>query len=168
VANLLTALSQVLIEMGILTAFMVAYGNISPYMLLFPVVVVLTGLFALGLGLWASILNLFYRDVGYLVTIALNVWFFATPIIFPLSLLGGPQQDGTIKNYYELPGGLRVSTLLRLNPVTELVEISRQIFYLNEFPDLRHLAYATVATIASLALGIHMFNRKAQYVSEEV
>jgi ABC-2 type transport system permease protein len=136
-------------------------------MLLFPLVVVLTGLFALGLGLWASILNLFYRDIGYLVSIALNVWFFATPIIYPMSLLGGPQAGGAFKPYYEI-AGIRVSTLLRINPVTELVEISRQIFYLSEFPDLRHLAYAAVATVLSLAVGIVMFNRKAQYVSEEV
>jgi ABC-type polysaccharide/polyol phosphate export permease len=157
IANLLTSLSQVLIEMGILTAFM----------LLFPLVVVLTGLFALGLGLWASILNLFYRDVGYLVTIALNVWFFATPIIYPMALLGGPQPDGSFRRYYEV-GGIRVSTLLRINPVTELVEISRQIFYLSEWPDLRHLAYATTAAVLSVVVGIHMFNRRAQYVSEEV
>lgn len=168
VANLLTSLSQVLIEMFILAVFMFWFGNLSAFVLLFPLVVVLTGLFALGIGLWVSILNLFYRDVGYLVAIALNVWFYFTPIIYPLSLLGGPQADGSEKEYLTVLHGVRASTLLQLNPVTELVEINRDLFYLNRWPDPAHIAYVLVATIISLAFGSYMFNRKAQYVSEEV
>jgi ABC-type polysaccharide/polyol phosphate export permease len=157
VANLLTSLSQVLIEMAILALFMVAFGNASFYMFLFPVVVVLTGLFALGLGLWVSILNLFYRDVGYLVTIALNVWFYATPVIYPIELAAKHQLFG-----------VRVDTILLANPITDLVEINRQLFYFNRWPDLWHLTIVVVATAASLVFGTFMFNRKAQYVSEEV
>jgi ABC-type polysaccharide/polyol phosphate export permease len=156
-ANLLVSLSQVIIEMAILAAFMIGWGNASPYMLLFPIVVVFTGLFAVGIGLWVSILNLFYRDVGYLVGIALNVLFYATPIIYPLTLL---------ENKHVL--GMDALTLVKLNPITDLVEINRQIFYFGKWPSGQPLLYVVLATVASLAFGTYMFNRKAQYVSEEI
>jgi ABC-2 type transport system permease protein len=139
--------------------FITAFGNASAFMLLFPVVVVLTGVLALGLGLWVSILNLFYRDVGYLVGIALNVWFYATPIIYPLTQPA--LQEHSI-------AGWKIADVLLLNPVTGLVEINRQLFYFNTWPNPWHVAYVVVATVGSLAFGTYMFNRKAQYVSEEV
>jgi ABC-type polysaccharide/polyol phosphate export permease len=157
VANLLVSLSQVVIEMGILAAFMFVFGNLSPFMLLFPVIVALTGVFALGIGLWVSILNLFYRDVGYLVTIALNVWFYFTPIIYPLAVLA----PYSIK-------GIGADQLVLLNPIADLVEFNRQLFYSHDLSGLGHLAYVVVAALVSLAFGTYMFNRKAQFVSEEV
>jgi ABC-2 type transport system permease protein len=156
-ANLLVSLSQVVIEMAILAAFMIAFGNASIFMLAFPIVIVFTGLFALGIGLWVSILNLFYRDVGYLVGIALNVLFYATPIIYPLSVLAGKHVLG-----------VEADTLVKLNPLTDLVEINREFFYFGRWPSIEPLAYIAFATVASLAFGTYMFNRKAQFVSEEV
>lgn len=159
VANLLTSLNQVLIEMAILAVFIAGFGNASAYMLLMPAVIALTGLFALGIGLWVSILNLFYRDIGYLTTIVLNVWFFATPIVYSISM-----EKLTATKI----AGVQLHTLLLVNPVTDLVQINRQLFYFNQWPDGGMLAYAAVAAVASLALGSFMFNRKAQFVSEEV
>jgi ABC-type polysaccharide/polyol phosphate export permease len=157
VSNLLVGLSQVLIEMAILAAFMVGFGNASAYMLLFPIVVILTGLFGLGLGLWASILNLYYRDVGYLVIIALNVWFYATPIVYTLQVAAPHSLFGD-----------SLDKILLLNPLTDLVEINRQLFYFNQTPSVKAIAYVIVATAISLAFGSYMFSRKAQYVSEEI
>jgi ABC-type polysaccharide/polyol phosphate export permease len=157
VSNLVVGLSQVAIEMVILAVFIAVWGNASAYMLLFPVVILLTGLFALGIGLWASILNLFYRDIGYLVTIALNVWFYATPIIFPLKLAN----DRHIL-------GVEATQILLANPITGLVEINRDLFYFNRWPDPRLVGIAVAAAVLSLIVGSFMFNRKAQYVSEEV
>jgi ABC-type polysaccharide/polyol phosphate export permease len=158
VSNLLVALSQAGIEFLILAAFIIAWGNFTPFMLLCPLVLVLTGLFALGLGLWVSILNLFYRDVGYLVGIALNILFYATPIVYPLTL-------GSLD--HEI-GGVTLKTVLHLNPVTDLVEINRGFFYFHQLPDWRLVLFCVVATALSLAFGSYMFSRKAQYVSEEV
>jgi ABC-type polysaccharide/polyol phosphate export permease len=157
VANLLVSLSQVVIEMAILAFFMILIGNASAFMLLFPIVIALTGLFALGIGLWVSILNLFYRDVGYLVTIALNVWFYATPIIYTFKNL----EDHSLL-------GIDATTLVRLNPITELVEINRYLFYFNDWPGGLSVLYAVIATVISLVFGSYMFSRKAQFVSEEV
>jgi ABC-2 type transport system permease protein len=158
VANLLVAGSQAVIEFVILGVFLTVWGNFSVQMLLFPGVLVLTGLFALGIGLWVSILNLFYRDIGYLVGIALNMLFYATPIVYSLEYTIGGR---------ELRNGLPVATLIKLNPVADLVQLNRSIFYSGDF-SWPPVLYLLVATVASLLFGTYMFNRKAQFVSEEV
>jgi ABC-2 type transport system permease protein len=157
VANLLVAGSQAVIEFFILGVFLTVWGNFSVAMFLFPIVLVLVGLFALGIGLWVSILNLFYRDIGYLVGIALNILFYATPIVYSL--------ENTIGN--KTFKGVELATLIKLNPVADLVELNRAIFYHGNF-DWVPFLYILVATAGSLAWGTYMFNRKAQYVSEEI
>ena len=56
-------------------------------MVLVPVVLLLAVGIALGLGLWLSALNVQYRDVRYVVPFLLQVWLFATPVVYPLSLV---------------------------------------------------------------------------------
>ncbi len=66
---------------------MIVIGNGSWTFLLFPFVVVMMVLFSSGLGLVLSIWNVYFRDIGYLVGIAMNLLFYATPIIYSLSLV---------------------------------------------------------------------------------
>jgi ABC-type polysaccharide/polyol phosphate export permease len=159
VANLLVGLSQALIEFFILAVFIVIFRNASAYMLLFPVVVVITGLFALGIGLWVSIFNLYYRDIGYLVGIALNILFYATPIVYPLTL-------PSLSEYHI--ADISLGDILKLNPLTDLVEMNRDFFYTNQLPGWQALLYVTVAAIVSLIVGWVVFSRRAQFVSEEI
>ena len=79
-------LLQALIEVGILAVIMLVLGNAGLVAsLLFPLLIVLLTLFSLGVGLALSVYNVFYRDVGYLVTIGMNLLFYATPIIYPIT-----------------------------------------------------------------------------------
>ena len=61
-----------------------------------PVVVltsVLLAIFATGLALALSVLAVYFRDVSYLWAIVIQVWFFATPIVYPPSLLEAKAPD---------------------------------------------------------------------------
>ena len=104
---------QALIEGAILAVIMIALGNVSITYILFPVTLVFLALFSMGIGLFVSVFNVFYRDVGYLVGIGMQVLFYATPIIYPLSIVrrAGP-----------LPAFV-------LNPLTQFVEWCRDAFY---------------------------------------
>jgi lipopolysaccharide transport system permease protein len=57
-----------------------------------PALVFLTVLLALGVGMWLSALNVRYRDIGALIPFLIQIGFFATPIVYPLSLLPGNWQ----------------------------------------------------------------------------
>lgn len=79
-------------------------------LLLLPLCVIAVVLLTLAFGLWLSALNVLYRDVRYVLGFATQLLFFASPIVYPSSLLGGTWQD-----------------VLAVNPVVGLVELVRWV-----------------------------------------
>jgi homopolymeric O-antigen transport system permease protein len=81
-----------LVDFGIasivLSLLMVYYGAAPTWnLLMFPVLVFVAVVLALGLGLWAAALNVRYRDVRHLLPFLIQVWMFLSPIIYPLSII---------------------------------------------------------------------------------
>jgi lipopolysaccharide transport system permease protein len=81
-----------LLDFGI--ALLVLFGMlvyyqvpISPHILAIPVFIALSLTTALGVGLWASALNIRYRDIGHAIPFVTQIWFFATPVAYPASLI---------------------------------------------------------------------------------
>ena len=126
----------------ILGAFLVHYGiRPGPGVLLFPAVALLSSLFALGLGLWLAAFNLKYRDVGHALPFLLQVWMFATPVVYSASLL--PE---------------RWRFALALNPMTGIVEAYRSTL-LDRPVDWAGLGIAAALTAAVLVPGLFAFRR---------
>ena len=88
----------------------------------------------LGIGLALSVCNVYFRDVQYLLTIGLQLLFYATPVIYPMSLL----EDNDVSE--------RVLGLFNLNPMTRLMDYWRAVLY-----DLRFPAWGDVAYVAGFA-----------------
>jgi lipopolysaccharide transport system permease protein len=86
-----------------------------PALLFLPLVILVQMGLALGLGLIGAGLNVFYRDVKHLITLVLQLWFYASPIIYPMA--------GIIKAYRDvlLNGQIPDSTLLLSASVAVLV-----------------------------------------------
>lgn len=149
-------LVQTGIEVGLLLVVMLLVGNVGWSVLLAPYLLALLAAFSLGVGLAVSVLNVRYRDVAYLVTIGLNLLFYATPIIYPISLV--PEQRN----------GIAVRDLYALNPLTQFVEAFRDVFYLLQAPSVLRLALLTVVSLVVLVLGWLVFQRGSRDVSEEL
>lgn len=96
------------IAMAVLGGLMVYY-HFAPSvgMFLFPVLVYFTFLCATGVGLFLSALNVKYRDIRYVIPFLIQVWLFATPVIYPTSILG------------------RYRWILSVNPMSGLIEAYR-------------------------------------------
>ncbi len=156
IANALTALNQAAIEGGILTAVMIAVGNVSWTFLLYPILLVLLLAFALGLGLVLSVGNVYFRDVGYLVGVALQLLFYATPIIYPLDIV--PARVG----------GLPAAAIIRWNPLAQFASASRSLFYSLEVPSASTCLYLVLVSVATLAVGWMIFDRASVNVAEEL
>ena len=103
-----------------------------------------------------SIGNVYFRDVGYLVSVALQLLFYATPIIYTLDIV--PARVGPFP----------AQTIIRYNPLTQFVEASRSIFYLLELPGLKTWAYLFATSIGTLVLGWLLFERLSRDVVEEL
>lgn len=156
IAVVLASLLQTAMESVILVVVLLALGLATPLVLLVVPLLLLMAVFAFGLGLLLGLANVYWRDVGYLVGIGLNLLFYATPIIYPFHIVP------------ERVGPLPAQTLIRLNPITQFVEALRDAAYLQQVPSAARLAGIVVATAASLVIGWTVFNRFAPDMSEEL
>lgn len=123
---------------------LMAYYGIFPTVATFtlPLFVLLALLTALGVGLWFSALNVKYRDVRYTITFMTQLWFFATPIVYPSSIV--PE---------------RWRALYGLNPMAGVVEGFRwALLGKGEGPGLL-LAVSVAVVILILVTGLLYFRR---------
>lgn len=79
--------------------------NANSYALLLPVLILLTGIMSLSLGMLISSMTTKYRDLRFLIQFGIQLWMYASPIIYPLSGVGG-----------------KMKTVLMLNPMTGIIE----------------------------------------------
>jgi ABC-type polysaccharide/polyol phosphate export permease len=156
IAGMLASLLQVAIESAILIAVMAVLGNISWTFIWVPVLVLQAMALGLGLGMVASLYNVIFRDVGYLISIAMQLLFYGTPIVYGLA------------DIPEEVAGIPVRTIVSASPLTQLVVQSRDVLYLLEFPSLNQILYLTGWAVAVLALGWWIFTRRAADVIEEI
>jgi lipopolysaccharide transport system permease protein len=85
-----TGLLDFVIASGILAGMMVFYGVVPTYRILFiPLITVLLCALALSLAFWFSALTVKFRDVRYVLPFLVQLWMFATPVIYPSSMLTG-------------------------------------------------------------------------------
>ena len=156
VAALLTVLFQAAIEASILMLIFICLVNVSWTFLLWPVLLVFLSIFALGIGLMLSVWNVRYRDVGYLSTIALQFLFYVTPIVYPLSLIP------------ERAMGLPVRDIIRLNPLSQFTEASRELLYGLDWPGVLRLGLMALISLAVGAGGWLMFKVRTRDIAEEL
>src|SRR3954452_3106610 len=111
-----------LIEMSILLLALQLFGNFwLPYLPVALVLTVFLSVFITGLGLIFSVFNVYFRDVQHLMGIVFQVWFYLTPIVYPVQLVPIKARFG----HWLLP----VMKLYRLNPLVGFVEAFRRCLY---------------------------------------
>lgn len=133
---------DMVVTLILMAAMMVWYGiGPGPMILLLPIAIALTVILAVGAGLWLSALNVEYRDIRVIVPFLLQFWMYATPVVYPLSLLSPP---------------LRL--LAKLNPMTAAVELFRVSLLGGEVP-VKLLLYSGTMALLLLASGSLYFRR---------
>jgi len=133
---ILAALVDFAFAFVVLIGMMIFYRIPVTWNILYlPAFLALAFLAALGVGLWLSALNVQYRDVRYTLGFIIQIWLFATPVIYPTSLL-----KGTWK------------VLVSLNPMTSVVEGSRWALLGSGSPP-SGILWASVAAVAFVLVG---------------
>ena len=114
---------------------MMAYQHFAPStaLALLPFVVVVHVAFTAALALFLSMANLFYRDVKYIFDVVLTVWMFASAVVYPIDGVGG-----------------WIGTLMRINPMTGIVEAYRSILLYGTLPD--PVSFGAAALLAGVLL----------------
>jgi len=155
VANVTSNLLRFGIQLGMFVTLYIIYalGGSSAcpnaYLLLFPLLVVLLVGLALGFGLLISSMTTKYRDLQILFSFIVQLWMYATPIVYPLSLVKG-----------KVVAGIDLYTVMRLNPVTPVLEAFKYgALGAGEFVGWGWLAYSLGMMCLLLFGGILVFNK---------
>ena len=143
------------IQLGLFVVVYVIYAiqgctaHLTWYILLFPVLVVMLAGLALGFGILISSMTTKYRDLQILFSFVVSLWMYATPIVYPLSLVKG-----------KMAAGMDLYTIMHLNPVTPVLETFKYgALGAGEFIGWQWLAYSFVFMVVLLAFGVVIFNK---------
>ena len=127
--------------------------NLNPniFILLFPVLILLTGLLSLGIGILITSLTTKYRDFRFLIQFGIQLWMYATPIIYPLSTLEG-----------------KLKTMAIMNPMTSIIETFKYGFLGQGTFSWYYLGYTVIFTFLTLIIGVLIFNKTEQNFMDTV
>ncbi|HET6963710.1 MAG TPA: ABC transporter permease [Acidimicrobiales bacterium] len=151
-ATIGAALVTHLIEMGLLILVLVGFGDWEAlaYLPVLLMLMVIMTLVTLGTGLLVSAINVYFRDVEHFMSIVIMIWFYLTPIIYPI----------TIAKQY--------AKYVKLNPMTEGANCFRAVLYYGKFPTAVDIGYFAAFALVMLALGWTVFSRLQGGFAEEL
>jgi ABC-type polysaccharide/polyol phosphate export permease len=154
--NAFSALVQTLIEAGVLLVVLIGVGNATWTFVFAPVILVLLLVFAAGIALLFSLFNVYYRDVGYIVGVIMQMVFYATPVIWaPAQLLAHKHGETALH-------------ILSINPLYQYVEAFRDALWLGRVPAASRWGWMLLGSALSIGIGVLVFVRGSRDVSEEL
>ena len=157
ISIVISNLIQFVIQFIFLLVFIIYFAfkgvpiHLNMYLLLLPVLVLMLAGLSLGFGIIISSLTTKYRDLTYLVAFGVQLFMYVTPVIYPLSSLSGSYKS-----------------LIELNPLTSIIEAFRCIMLGSGSLDFGGLMYSALFMIASLILGVLIFNKVEQSFMDTV
>lgn len=144
-----TNLLTLAIQLAIFAAFYIGYVatgttlTLHWQIVLFPLLIVLLALMAVGFGMIFSSLTTKYRDLQIMLTKLISLWVYATPVIYPLSMVTNP----------------KLHLAMSLNPVTPVMEAAKYALLGQGQFSWLWLGYSAACTLVLLVLGLMLFNK---------
>lgn len=137
------ALVDFLFSFAVLIVLLILFGiPLTPYMFWTPLLIILQVCLAVGILLFSSAVNVFFRDIRFLVPLTIQVWMYASPIVYPIDLV--PE--------WLLP-------IYSLNPMVGIIESYRAIFLHGSPPQWTALAIGGAVTMFLLVSGYIFFKK---------
>jgi lipopolysaccharide transport system permease protein len=162
IANVLSQLVNFLLAFIVLfVALLVFQANLSPWLWLLPVVILIQTVFTIGIALVLSTLNVFYRDTGMIMDVVMLAWFFLTPVFYSAAIL---PTSMTVLGITFNPQRL----LFILNPMASLITIYRDMLYWGYRTDIDFFVRTALTAVVVLIFGLWFFHRYADRFGEEL
>ena len=125
--------------------------NLNYTLLFIPLLLLQVALLGLGFGMLLSALTSKYRDLTFVMSFGVQLWMYATPIVYPLSIV--PEK-------YKL--------IFALNPMTSIVESFRYIFYQESIIDFKIIIISLIITLLISFFGLLFFNKTEKNILDTV
>jgi lipopolysaccharide transport system permease protein len=151
ISGILSPLVDFAVSISILILMMIYYGFVPTInIVLLPLFILLALATSLGIGLWLSALNVKYRDFQYTVPFIIQLWMYASPVVYPASMI---------------PEAIR--PLYGLNPMSGVIEGFRWALLGTEIPS--SMIFVSVGVVVVLLVsGMYYFRRMEQYYADIV
>ena len=151
IAGILSPVVDFLVAMAILALMMAYYGFVPTINVIFlPLFVLLALATSLAVGLWLSALNVQYRDFQYTVPFLIQIWLYASPVVYSTSL---------VPEHYQLIYGL--------NPMVGVIEGFRWAL-LGTAPPSGIISLSIIVVLVLLVTGAFYFKKMEQYFADIV
>jgi lipopolysaccharide transport system permease protein len=152
ISTCITALMMTALEFVVFIIFMVIFRVMPGWTVAyFPILFVFEFLIILGLSMALSSLNVYFRDVQFIWRLIVQVGFFATPVIYPITIF--PE---------------KIRWIVMLNPMAQIITMMRDCVLYKISPEPLNLAYVVVSTLVFLLLGYIIFDRLEPRFAEAI
>ncbi len=152
ISIVLSGLVNFLISCIIILLFVLFGGlGISPVILYLPIIIFIQFILSLGIVFIISAINVYIRDVEYIVNFVLTLAFYATPILYDASFMPA-----------------KVQGILNLNPMKHLIDAYRSIFYYKQIPNVVSMIVLGIISFILLICGYAIFKKLERGFAEEV
>jgi lipopolysaccharide transport system permease protein len=152
VARILALLVDLAISTVILIAFTLVYGvSLHSELVLLPLFLLLAIATAIGAGVLLAAVNVQYRDVGVAVPLMMQIWLFATPVIYPGTLIEGKWQY-----------------VYALNPMVSVIGGVRWVLFGSVAPTVAGVAISVGVVVVVGLAAIAYFRRSEQFFADVV
>jgi lipopolysaccharide transport system permease protein len=139
----------------LLLAMLVIFALLNHYpglnILYLPFLIILTSAFALGLGLTLGVLNVFIRDIGQLVPIIVQIWFWFTPIVYVANII--PEQ---YQHY------------LAFNPMVSIAQAYQSVLLYNQEPHWTSLINIFALSVILLVIALVIFRKASPEMVDQL
>jgi lipopolysaccharide transport system permease protein len=105
-------------------------------------ILILQVLFILGISFFASALNVYFRDIKYIIPLVVQLWMYLSPVIYPVSVV--PE---------------RLKTIYMLNPMAAIIDGYRKIILQGAAPNLLYMGVASIVIITIFLAGYKFFKK---------
>jgi lipopolysaccharide transport system permease protein len=133
--------------------FLVFYHNVHPsfLILLLPILLLQTAIFALGAGLIISVITAKYRDLDNIINFLMRLFMFVSPIVYPVSII--PE---------------KYKFIFWMNPLTAVIETFRAAFFSNHPVNVKYLLLSAINSLILLFAGLVLFHKREIKVMDVV
>ena len=129
----------------------VLLGGISWHLIFLPFIALIQYIVTLAAVLLLSAINVYVKDVEYIVVFLINMLFYATPILYSTEMFSG-----------------WISWLFKLNPLAHLINAYRDIFYVHQVPQITNLLVLLGVGLLILVVCYKIFNKLEKRFAEEI
>lgn len=147
-SNLLNFLISFLIILG---ALLISGVGISPYILLFPVILIIQYILSIGFAFILSSITVYIRDLEYFINILMMLWFYLNPIVYSIDLIPS-----------------KLMPIFQLNPMLYVINAYRDVLYYQQLPNMKMLGFLFVFSTIFCFAGYHIFKKLEKRFVEEL